>query len=53
MYGRLIEIEGIDPSKRDEAMQNLRENVIPALKGLDGFAGFKVAIAEVAAAVQV
>jgi len=40
MYGRLIEIEGIDPSKRDEAMQNLRENVIPALKGLDGFAGF-------------
>ena len=40
MYGRLIEIEGIDPSKRGEAMQNLRENVIPALKGLDGFAGF-------------
>lgn len=40
MYGRLIEIEGIDPSKRDEAMENLRENVIPALKELDGFAGF-------------
>jgi hypothetical protein len=40
MYGRLIEIEGIDASKRDEAMQNLRENVIPALKELDGFAGF-------------
>jgi heme-degrading monooxygenase HmoA len=40
MYGRLVEIEGIDPSKREEAMQNIRENVIPALKELEGFAGF-------------
>src|SRR6266542_4378609 len=40
MYARLIEIENIDPSKRDEAIQNLRERVIPALKELDGFAGF-------------
>jgi heme-degrading monooxygenase HmoA len=40
MYGRLVEIEGIDPSKREEALQNIRETVIPALKELDGFAGF-------------
>jgi heme-degrading monooxygenase HmoA len=40
MYGRLVEIENIDPSKREEALQNIRENVIPALKELEGFAGF-------------
>jgi hypothetical protein len=40
MYGRLVEIENIDPSRREEALQNLRERVIPALKELNGFAGF-------------
>jgi heme-degrading monooxygenase HmoA len=40
MYGRLVEIEGIDPSRREEAIRNVRENVLPALKSLDGFAGF-------------
>jgi heme-degrading monooxygenase HmoA len=40
MYGRLVEIENIDPSRRDEAVQNLRERVIPALKEMNGFAGF-------------
>ena len=40
MYGRLVEIENIDPSKREEALRNIRETVIPALKELDGFAGF-------------
>ena len=40
MYARLVEIEGIDPSRRGEAEQNLREQVIPILKGLEGFAGF-------------
>jgi len=40
MYGRLVEIESIDPSRRDEAVQNLRERVIPTLKELNGFAGF-------------
>ena len=40
MYARLVEIENIDPSKREEAIQNIRENVIPVLKELDGFAGF-------------
>jgi quinol monooxygenase YgiN len=40
MYGRLVEIENIDPSKREEAIQNIRENVIPVLKELEGFAGF-------------
>jgi hypothetical protein len=45
MYARLVEIEGIDPSRREEAITNLRENVIPALKELDGFAGF-IALAD-------
>jgi quinol monooxygenase YgiN len=40
MYGRLVEIEGIDPSRREEALKNLREMAIPALKELEGFAGF-------------
>ena len=40
MYGRIVEIEGIDPSRREEAVQNVREKVLPALKELDGFAGF-------------
>jgi quinol monooxygenase YgiN len=40
MYGRLVEVEGIDPSKRDEVLQELRERVIPGLKEIDGFAGF-------------
>jgi heme-degrading monooxygenase HmoA len=40
MYGRLVEIENLDPSKREEALQNIRENIIPALSELDGFAGF-------------
>jgi heme-degrading monooxygenase HmoA len=40
MYARLVEIENIDPSKREEALTNIRETVIPALKELEGFAGF-------------
>jgi heme-degrading monooxygenase HmoA len=40
MYGRLVEIENLDPSKREEALQNIRENIIPALSELEGFAGF-------------
>jgi heme-degrading monooxygenase HmoA len=40
MYGRLVEIEGVDPSKREEVLRNIRETVIPALKEIDGFAGF-------------
>jgi hypothetical protein len=40
MYARLVEIEGIDASRREEAVQNLRERVIPALQELNGFAGF-------------
>jgi len=40
MYGRLVEVEGIDPPQREEVVQNIRETVIPALKESDGFAGF-------------
>jgi hypothetical protein len=40
MYGRLIEVEGVDPSKRDEVLGILRDRIIPGLKEIDGFAGF-------------
>lgn len=40
MYGRLVEVEGVDPSKREEALGILRERIIPTLKEVDGFAGF-------------
>lgn len=40
MYGRLVEVEGIDPSKREEVLGIIREKIIPGLKEIDGFAGF-------------
>jgi hypothetical protein len=40
MYGRLVEIEGVDPSKREEILGIMREQIIPGLKEIDGFAGF-------------
>jgi hypothetical protein len=36
----LVEIEGVDPSKRDEVLGILRERIIPGLKEIEGFAGF-------------
>jgi hypothetical protein len=40
MYGRLVEVEGVDPSKREEVLQAIREKIIPGLQQIDGFAGF-------------
>ena len=40
MYGRLVEVEGVDPSKREEILGIMRERIIPGLKEIDGFAGF-------------
>ena len=40
MYGRLVEVDGLDASKRDEVLAILRGRIIPALKERDGFAGF-------------
>ena len=40
MYGRLVEIEGVDPSKREEVVAQIRERIIPGLKEIEGFAGF-------------
>jgi hypothetical protein len=40
MYGRLVEVEGVDPSKREEIIGIIRERIIPGLKEIDGFAGF-------------
>ncbi len=40
MYGRLVEIEGIDATRRDEMIATVRETVIPAMKEAGGFAGF-------------
>jgi len=40
MYGRLIEIEGVDPAKREEVLGIIREKIIPGLNEIEGFAGF-------------
>jgi hypothetical protein len=40
MYGRLVEVEGVDPSKREEILGIMRERIIPGLKEIDGFSGF-------------
>jgi hypothetical protein len=40
MYGRLVEIEGIDASRRDEMIATIREQVIPSMKEAGGFTGF-------------
>ena len=40
MFGRLIEVEGVDPSHRQEAEGIIRERILPGLKEIEGFAGF-------------
>ena len=40
MFGRLVEIEGVDPSRREEVLGIINETIIPALKEIEGFAGF-------------
>jgi hypothetical protein len=40
MYGRLVEIEGVDPSRRDEVLGIIRDRIIPGLKEIEGFGGF-------------
>jgi hypothetical protein len=40
MFGRLVEVDGLDASKREEVLGILREKIIPGLKEIDGFSGF-------------
>jgi hypothetical protein len=40
MYGRLVEVEGVDPSKREEVLGIIRDRIIPGLSQIQGFAGF-------------
>jgi len=40
MYGRLVEVEGVDPAKREEVLEIIRGRIIPGLKEIEGFAGF-------------
>ena len=40
MYGRLVEVEGVDASRREEVLGILKEKIIPGLKQIEGFAGF-------------
>ena len=40
MYGRLVEIEGLDASRHDEMIATIRERVIPSMKEASDFAGF-------------
>jgi hypothetical protein len=40
MYGRLVVVDDVDPSRREEVLGIMRERIIPGLKEIDGFAGF-------------
>ena len=40
MHARLISFSGADPEKRENAVNTIRETVIPTLRGYDGFAGY-------------
>jgi hypothetical protein len=40
MFGRLVEVDGVDPARRDEVLAIMRERIIPGMKEIDGFAGF-------------
>jgi hypothetical protein len=40
MHARLISFSGADPEKREQAIQTIRETVIPTLREYDGFAGY-------------
>jgi len=40
MYARLISFSGADPEKRENAIQTMRETVIPMLRSYDGYAGY-------------
>jgi hypothetical protein len=40
MYARLISFSGADPENREQAIQTIRGNVVPTLRGYDGFAGY-------------
>jgi hypothetical protein len=40
MHARLISFSGADPEKRENAIQTIRETVVPMLREYDGFAGY-------------
>jgi hypothetical protein len=40
MYARVLTFEGADPAQREEAVQQIRGEVIPRLEQIDGFAGY-------------
>jgi hypothetical protein len=40
MYVRLVSLSGASPEKRENMIQAMRENVVPTLRGYQGFAGY-------------
>ena len=40
MHARLISFSGADLDKREQAIQTIRETVIPTLREYDGYAGY-------------
>jgi len=40
MYARVLTFDGADPSRRDEVESRIRDDVIPRLQQIDGFAGY-------------
>ena len=40
MYARLVSFSGVDPEKREPAVEKMKNTVIPMLQTYDGFAGY-------------
>jgi hypothetical protein len=40
MYVRLVEFSGADAEKHDSIAETMRDNIVPTLRGFDGFLGF-------------
>ena len=40
MYARLVSFTGVEPEKREPAVEKMKTTVIPMLQTYDGFAGY-------------
>jgi hypothetical protein len=40
MYVRLVEFSGADEDKHEQVVETMRENIVPTLRGFEGFRGF-------------
>jgi hypothetical protein len=40
VYARLVSFSDVDPAKREQQLQTIRDTVIPRLRQFEGFAGY-------------